>query len=167
MKNKWIGGLLALMVLMVSCVKPEEVQVENLDSFQVKSMSPTRMAVDVDLKVTNLSGSKLVLKDATLVIDRNGNTLMTIQVTDKVTIPRRSSAVYTVPLSVRFGGLSGLLGIGSVFTSGLKGCTVSIDATLRGGWVKKKFRMEDVPVETLFRQAGIDPEAFLQQYQQQ
>ena len=158
---------MALMLLMVSCVKPEDVVIENLESFQVKSVSMSHLLVDAGVKVTNLSGSKLVLKEATLSIDRDGTPLMNVQLTEKVVIPRRTSAVYTLPLAVRFEGLGGLLGAGSAFSSGLKGCTVSLEATLRGGWAQKKFRMEDIPLETLFRQAGIDPEAFLKQYQQQ
>ena len=141
MKNKWIGLLLAVAVLMASCVKPEEVMVENVDSFQVKSVSGSLIHMDAGLKVTNLSGSKLML--------------------------RRSSAVYTLPLVVRFEGLGGLLGIGSAFSSGMKGCTVSVEATLRGGWAKKKFRLDDIPAETLLRQAGVDPAEFLKQYQLQ
>jgi len=157
----------ALMVLMVSCVKPEDVVIDNLESFQVKSMSMSHLLVDAGVKVTNLSGSKLVLKDADLSIDREGTPLMTVQLTEKVVIPRRSSAVYTLPLTVRFEGLGGLLGASSAFASGLKGCTVSLEATLRGGWAQKQVRLEDIPLEMLFRQAGIDPEEFLKQYQQQ
>ncbi len=167
MKRQWIGWLLAVAVLMVSCVKPEEVILENVDSFQVKSVSATGMSVDAGLKVTNLSGSKLVLKDAKLILERNGSKMMEIRLTDKVVVPRRSSSVYTLPLVVRFEGLGGLLGIGSVFVSGLKGCTVTVEATLRGGWITKKYRMDDLPADTLLRQAGIDPAEFLQQYQLQ
>lgn len=167
MKGKWIGGLLALMVLMVSCVKPEDVVIDSLESFQVTSMGVSQWTVDAGMKVTNLSGSKLQLKEATLSIDRQGKPLMTVQLMDKVVIPRRSSAVYTLPLAIRFEGLGGLLGAGSAFASGLKDCTVSVDATVRGGWAKKRFQMEDLPLETLFRQAGIDPEMVWKQYQQQ
>lgn len=167
MKNKWIGLLLAVAVLMASCVKPEEVMVENVDSFQVKSVSGSLIHVDAGLKVTNLSGSKLMLRDAKLIINQNGRKIMEVMLTDKVVVPRRSSAVYTLPLVVRFEGLGGLLGIGSAFSSGMKGCTVSVEATLRGGWAKKKFRLDDIPAETLLRQAGVDPAEFLKQYQLQ
>lgn len=165
MKSKWIIALLALCVLAVSCVKPEEVIVENVNSFRIKSVSGSLINVDADIKVTNLSGSKLVLKDARLLIRQSDRTVMEILLADEVVVPRRSSDVYTLPMVVRFEGLGGLLGIGAAFSSGLKGCTVSLEATLRGGWAKKKFRMDDIPAETLLRQAGVDPAEFMKQYQ--
>ena len=156
---------MAVAVAMASCVKPEEVMVENLESFQVRSMSGSLINVDAGLKVTNLSGSKLMLKDATLVINQNGRKIMEVMLTDKVVVPRRSSAVYTLPLVIRFDGLGGLLGIGTAFSAGMKDCTVSMEATVRGGWAQKKIRIDDIPAETLLREVGIDPAVLMKQYQ--
>ena len=164
MKNGWIGVLLAVVVAMTACVKPEDVQFDNVESFQVHSISGSVINADMGVGITNSSGSKLQLKEATLTVNRNGGRLMEIQLLDKLVVPRHSSDVYTVPMVIRVDGLGGLLGLGSVVASGLKGCTVSVEATLRAGWTRKKIQFDDLPAEMLLREAGIDPSEWLKQY---
>lgn len=164
MKNGWIGVLLAVVVAMTACVKPEDVQFDNVESFDVHSISGSVITADLGVGITNQSGSKLLLKEAVMTVNRNGSQLMEIQLRDQLVVPRRSSEVYALPLMIRVDGLGGLLGLGSVVASGLKGCTVSVEATVRAGWTRKKFRFDDLPAEMLLREAGIDPSEWLKQY---
>lgn len=152
--------LAVLASLLSACVKPEEVLIEGLDAFRVQSFSGSVVNLEADLKITNLSGSKVALKAARVNVRRNGMPLMELLLREPVVVPRRSSGVYSLPLAVRFEGLGGILGAGTILSSGLQGCTLTLEATVRGGWARKTVRREDIPVDTLLRQAGIDPAEF-------
>ncbi len=165
MKRNHILLILGLFFLATSCIKPDDVQLGNVESFRVVSVGGTGMNVEADVRVTNLSGKNIALTAAKLTIARRGAPFMELLLRDKVVVPRRSSGLQTLPLVVRFEGIAGMLSAGTVLASGMKDCTIDVEATLRGGWAKKTFRIENKPVEDLLRQAGIDPVEFFKSYQ--
>ena len=73
-------------------------------------------------------------------------------------LPRKSDGIVTLPLTVRFNGPLGALGMYSVFTKGLEGVTVSGHATVKAGWVKKKWDIPEMSLDELARQSGINIE---------
>lgn len=157
-------SLLLAFGLLISCVRPGEVRVENLESFNIGSVSAGAVGVEAELRVANLSDSKITLREAHLHIRQRGIPLMEVLLRESVVVPRRSTGTYALPLSVRFEGLGGMLAMGSLFAKGMKDCTVDIDATLKNGWVRKRVHLENIPVDSLLKKAGIDPVEFFRLY---
>ena len=95
-------------------------------------------------------------------IKRQGTTQLTFNLREKSVVPRKSDGVVIFPLVIRFNGLLGALGAYSTFSKGLEGVTVSGYATIKAGWMKKRFDVPEMPLEELARRSGIDPAKLLQ-----
>ena len=162
MKKILLLTLIAVTVLMSSCVNPDKLTFGGIESIQLKGVSTSQMGLDIGVHATNSSSHNVTLTDMQIEIKRQGTTQLTFNLREKSVVPRKSDGVVIFPLVIRFNGLLGALGAYSTFSKGLEGVTVSGYATIEAGWMKKRFDVPEMPLEELARRSGIDPAKLLQ-----
>lgn len=138
MKKLLLLAALGAVTLLGSCIRPEKLSFEGIESIQVKGATASQVGIDLGIKATNASGSNLTLTDMQLTISKEGRRIVDIVLRDKARLPRKSSGVMTLPLAIRFDGPLGALGVYSAFSKGLQNTTLSGYVTARAGWGKKR-----------------------------
>lgn len=144
-----------LALIACACTKQEDVKISGVEGVKMRGVTMSQAGIDLALRASNASGSKVMLTAADFSILKNGEKLLNVVLTDKAVLHRKSDEVVTLPLNVRFGGMLGALGMMSAFSKGMDGVTVSGTATVRTGWLKKKVRFENVPADVLLRSCGL------------
>jgi hypothetical protein len=158
MKKLLLLAVLGAVTLLGSCIRPEKLSFEGIESIQVKGATASQVGIDLGIKATNASGSNLTLTDMQLTISKEGRRIVDIVLRDKA---RKSSGVMTLPLAIRFDGPLGALGVYSAFSKGLQNTTLSGYVTARAGWGKKKIEIPEMPLDQMARQFGFDPAELL------
>ena len=125
MKKLLLLAALGAVTLLGSCIRPEKLSFEGIESIQVKGATASQVGIDLGIKATNASGSNLTLTDMQLTISKEGRRIVDIVLRNKARLPRKSSAVMTLPLAIRFDGPLGALGVYSAFSKGLQNTTLS------------------------------------------
>lgn len=120
MKKLLLLAVLGAVTLLGSCIRPEKLSFEGIESIQVKGATASQVGIDLGIKATNASGSNLTLTDMQLTISKEGRRIVDIVLRDKARLPRKSSGVMTLPLAIRFDGPLGALGVYSAFSKGLQ-----------------------------------------------
>lgn len=158
MKKILLLTLIAITVLMSSCVNPDKISFGGIESIQIKGVSTSQVGLDIGINTANRSSHNITLTDLKIDLNKTNVKLLSITLRDKSVLPRKSDGIVTLPLTVRFNGPLGALGMYSVFTKGLEGVTVSGHATVKAGWVKKKWDIPEMSLDELARQSGINIE---------
>lgn len=158
MKKILLLTLIAVTVLMSSCVNPDKISFGGIESIQIKGVSTSQVGLDIGINTANRSSHSITLTDLKIDLNKTNVKLLSITLRDKSVLPRKSDGIVTLPLTVRFNGPLGALGMYSVFTKGLEGVTVSGHATVKAGWVKKKWDIPEMSLDELARQSGINIE---------
>ena len=158
MKKILLLTLIAVTVLMSSCVNPDKISFGGIESIQIKGVSTSQVGLDIGINTANRSSHNITLTDLKIDLNKTNVKLLSITLRDKSVLPRKSDGIVTLPLTVRFNGPLGALGMYSVFTKGLEGVTVSGHATVKAGWVKKKWDIPEMSLDELARQSGINIE---------
>lgn len=158
MKKILLLTLIAVTVLMSSCVNPDKISFGGIESIQIKGVSTSQVGLDIGINTANSSSHNITLTDLKIDLNKTNVKLLSITLRDKSVLPRKSDGIVTLPLTVRFNGPLGALGMYSVFTKGLEGVTVSGHATVKAGWVKKKWDIPEMSLDELARQSGINIE---------
>ena len=161
MKKILLLTLIAVTVLMSSCVNPDKISFGGIESIQIKGVSTSQVGLDIGINTANRSSHNITLTDLKIDLNKTNVKLLSITLRDKSVLPRKSDGIVTLPLTVRFNGPLGALGMYSVFTKGLEGVTVSGHATVKAGWVKKKWDIPEMSLDELARQSGINIEELL------
>ena len=146
MKKLLLLAVLGAVTLLGSCIRPEKLSFEGIESIQVKGATASQVGIDLGIKATNASGSNLTLTDMQLTISKEGRRIVDIVLRDKVRLPRKSI---------------GALGVYSAFSKGLQNTTLSGYVTARVGWGKKKIEIPEMPLDQMARQFGFDPAELL------
>lgn len=162
MKKILLLTLIAVTVLMSSCVNPDKISFGGIESIQIKGVSTSQVGLDIGINTANRSNHNITLTDLQIDVKRQGSNQLSILLREQSLIPRKSAGMVTLPLTVRFNGILGALGAYSTFSKGLEGVTVSGYATIKAGWMKKRFDVPEMPLEELARRSGIDPAKLLQ-----
>ena len=158
MKKILLLTLIAVTVLMSSCVNPDKISFGGIESIQIKGVSTSQVGLDIGINTANRSSHNITLTDLKIDLNKTNVKLLSITLRDKSVLPRKSDGIVTLPLTVRFNGPLGALGMYSVFTKGLEGVTDSGHATVKAGWVKKKWDIPEMSLDELARQSGINIE---------
>ena len=158
MKKILLLTLIAVTVLMSSCVNPDKISFGGIESIQIKGVSTSQVGLDIGINTANRSSHNITLTDLKIDLNKTNVKLLSITLRDKSVLPRKSDGIVTLPLTVRFNGPLGALGMYSVFTKGLEGVTVSGHATVKAGWGKKKWDIPEMSLDELARQSGINIE---------
>ena len=111
MKKLLLLAALGAVTLLGSCIRPEKLSFEGIESIQVKGATTSQVGIDLGIKATNASGSNLTLTDMQLTISKEGRRIVDIVLRDKARLPRKSSGVMTLPLAIRFDGPHCALGV--------------------------------------------------------
>lgn len=158
MKKILLLTLIAVTVLMSSCVNPDKISFGGIESIQIKGVSTSQVGLDIGINTANRSSHNITLTDLKIDLNKTKVKLLSITLRDKSVLPRKSDGVVIFPLVIRFNGLLGALGAYSTFSKGLEGVTVSGHATVKAGWVKKKWDIPEMSLDELARQSGINIE---------
>lgn len=162
MKRKIIVMLLTALAV-CSCVKRGDIRVSGLEQVRMRGVTGSRAGIELGLRVSNASGSKVVLNAADFTVLKNGRELFRVTLGQRVVLARRSDGTVVLPLTLRFGGVLGAVGTVAALSGGTDGLAVSGRATLRTGWIKKTVVLENEPADRLLRQAGIDMDDVLKE----
>ena len=68
MKKLLLLAVLGAVTLLGSCIRPEKLSFEGIESIQVKGATASQVGIDLGIKATNASGSNLTLTDMQLTI---------------------------------------------------------------------------------------------------
>lgn len=158
MKKILLLTLIAVTVLMSSCVNPDKISFGGIESIQIKGVSTSQVGLDIGINTANRSNHNITLTDLKIDLNKTKVKLLSITLRDKSVLPRKSDGVVIFPLVIRFNGLLGALGAYSTFSKGLEGVTVSGYATIKAGWMKKRFDVPEMSLDELARQSGINIE---------
>lgn len=158
MKKILLLTLIAVTVLMSSCVNPDKISFGGIESIQIKGVSTSQVGLDIGINTANSSSHNITLTDLKIDLYKTKVKLLSITLRDKSVLPRKSDGIVTLPLTVRFNGPLGALGAYSVLTKGLEEVTVSGHATVKAGWFKKKWDIPEMSLDELARQSGINIE---------
>lgn len=72
MKKLLLLAVLGAVTLLGSCIRPEKLSFEGIESIQVKGATASQVGIDLGIKATNASGSNLTLTDMQLTISKEG-----------------------------------------------------------------------------------------------
>ena len=97
MKKLLLLAVLGAVTLLGSCIRPEKLSFEGIESIQVKGATASQVGIDLGIKATNASGSNLTLTDMQLTISKEGRRIVDIVLRDKARLPRKSSGIMTLP----------------------------------------------------------------------
>ena len=120
----------------------------------LRGVTMSGAGVDVGLKVGNASGHNINILAGDFTVNTKGRPLATMILGEKVVIPRKSSASVNFPITVKF--RQGPLEMLAFKPEDLNGATVSGSVTVRGGWAKKTFRLEEVSLSQFSGMLGMD-----------
>ena len=150
------GLLIAVCALFASCIKAGDVQVLGIEGVSVQSLSRT----DIALQVENRSSHKLTLREGRLRVNVKGSPFAEVMLREPVLVGKRSQGTVNVPLMM----LSMMAGPPADPSQ----ITLSGELSLKGGCLKKKFRVEEMTLSDFIRTFGGNEQQlvkFLQQWQ--
>ena len=93
MKKILLLTLIAVTVLMSSCVNPDKLTFGGIESIQLKGVSTSQMGLDIGVHATNSSSHNVTLTDMQIEIKRQGTTQLTFNLREKSVVPRKSDGV--------------------------------------------------------------------------
>lgn len=127
-----------------SCGKISQIEVGDVNDFKIKGFEGNALVVELTVPVKNPSGHKISLISIDARLSINNNFLGLINSIDTVFIPRKSSGIYKLVLSVR---LVNPLGAAITIMNLQKGQKIKIkiegDFTARSGGVRKKIGINE------------------------
>jgi predicted RecA/RadA family phage recombinase len=139
--------LLSLLVL-TGCIKAEDLQFRQVEDLSVSIGSTT--AVNAVVVMDNNSGSNVRISDAMFhVTDMEGNEIGTVTVAGELLLPKRSTTSVAVPLRIRLSNPLAGLEMMSNIEENAKKMRVNGSAKVKAGILKKKFKVEDVPLSEI------------------
>lgn len=148
--NVILYASLAIFVLMLSsCAKPDKLDFHGIGSMQVKEVSPSHVGIDLGVRMSNLSSHKVKLTEAQFFIYNTfGSKVMEIKLREPAILPRKTyDQEVSIPLSVRFEGVMGMLGMLPALKSGLKGYSFSGELKVKSGLSSKKIEFPLTPFD--------------------
>lgn len=149
--------LVGIAFALSSCIRADQLALQGVESFQLEGVTPTQVGVKANIKALNASAHKLTITQMQLDVRAKNDPILTLQLRDKVVLPRRTSGTVTVPLVIRFQGPLGALNAYSQFKKGIRDITISGSVTAKVGWGKKHIDIPETSLEALARQFGINP----------
>jgi LEA14-like dessication related protein len=106
MKKRIFAILSFSFFLVVSCSPVEEVRIGPATGIEINGLSGKQISFKVMVKIENPNRQSFTLRALDLDVLLNGIYIGKIRSTEKVNIPKRSSQVYTFPLSAELKSLS-------------------------------------------------------------
>ncbi len=145
--------LLAVSVLLLfgSCANYRDIEITDASVKDVRIVSASRYYVGLEIEVDNPSGIKFVVKEADGVVFKDGKPFADITVTEGVAIPSRGVHKVEVPCEISLRNPLAALAIGLNYKSlDWDSFTVDGNVTVKGGPVKKKKELKNVPFRKLY-----------------
>ena len=106
MKKRIFKILVFLFFLVVSCSPVEEVHIGPATGIEINGLSGKQISFKVMVNIENPNRQSFTLRTLDLDVLLNGKYIGKIKSTEKVNIPKRSSQVYTFPLSAELKSIS-------------------------------------------------------------
>lgn len=104
---------------MVGCgIKADSLSVVSVNNVSVGKISGSQAKLNFDFTVENTSSSKMTIKAIDLkVVDKDDIGVLALEVNDPLVINKKSQTNISAPVTVKFQGLLGLLGVGAKLRS--------------------------------------------------
>ncbi|MCK4630335.1 MAG: LEA type 2 family protein [Bacteroidales bacterium] len=106
MKKQIIAISFFVFLFLVSCSSVEEVRIGPATGIEINGLSGKQISFKVMVKIENPNRQSFTLRTLDLDVLLNGTYIGKIRSIEKVNIPKRSSQVYTFPLSAELKSLS-------------------------------------------------------------
>ena len=128
----------------VSCSSVEEVRIGPATGVEINGFSGKQVSFKVMIKIENPNRQSFTLSTLDLDVLLNGIYIGKIKSTEKVNIPKRSSQVYTFPLSAELKGLSlSVFALADLFLHRYIDVELKGMAKINSGLMRKKFPINE------------------------
>ncbi len=128
----------------VSCSSFEEVRIGPATGVEINGFSGKQISFKVMIKIENPNRQSFTLSTLDLDVLLNGIYIGKIKSTEKVNIPRRSSQVYTFPLSAELKSLSlSVFALTNLFLHRYIDVELKGMAKINSGLMRKKFPINE------------------------
>lgn len=145
MKNILI--ILFSLVFFASCGNVKDINIEELQYINIKSLKGSNAVVEIGVLVNNPSTHNLIIKAANIEILRDGYYFGTADLHEKVTIPKRTYETATITFNVKITDKMAILS-GRIrnILAGEDRTKLSFNGYIKGGtkMVSKKIKLENV-----------------------
>lgn len=155
-KIKYLLCALGVMAAMASCrIAPDDIRLEEVRDVQVEGVNLTQARVKLSLDMVNDSKMRVTVKEGELSLHDGSREVLEITIKEPVVLPRRSTTEVVVPLVIRFrGGLGALSGL-SKLADHPENLLVSGSLHLKGAGLKKRYRINDMPLPDFLALIGV------------
>jgi LEA14-like dessication related protein len=141
-KIRYLALLLLISPVFSSCGKISQIEVGEVNNFQIKGFEENALLVELTLPVTNPSRHKISVIGIDAKIYINQDYLGHINSIDTIVIPRKSSGNYAVLLRVRMANPLGAALTVMNFRQGQKiNLKIEGDITTKASFIRKKLEI--------------------------
>ena len=143
-----------------SSEKPNTVRAEKLKVEKIEGFTRTGLlSGDLTVRICNDTRYALTVENGTATLCYSGSKVGALALREAVTIPKRATTSVRVPLEVHIGNPLAMYGAWNKVQRGeLSDMTVSVEATLAAGIVKRNVVKNDIPLGVLLDMAGVTAE---------
>lgn len=143
--------LVASIFLFCNCANYKNIDVTDVELTNVKMTSVAKYNVAAAFEVNNPTGTKFILKDCQGVVFKSGVPFADVVMEEEVVVPSRGSYSVEVKGVISLRDPLGALIMGLNFKSlDMSQFTVNVTGTVKGGAIKKKVEIKDMPLKRLY-----------------
>jgi len=143
-RTRFLPFFLLLIIVIGSCGKISQIQVGEVNTFNIRGFEGNALVVELMVPVKNPSGHNISITGIDAKLSINNNFLGIINSMDTIKIPRKSAAVYNLVLYVR---LANPLGAALTVMNLHKGQNINVkidgDLTVKSGLISKKIEIRE------------------------
>ena len=143
--------IVASIFLFCNCANYKNIDVTDAELTSVKMTSVAKYNVAASFEVYNPSGTKFTLRDCSGVILKGGVPFADVVMMEEVVVPSRGTYNVEVKGAISLRDPLGALIMGLNFKSlDMSQFTVNLSGTVKGGAIKKKIEIKDMPLKRLY-----------------
>ncbi len=154
--KRFIFSFIAAALLFAGCAKYNEVDINDVKIGKVKMVGAKDIDVQLKANIENPTGTEFKVVSIDGSVFRNGVDFVGLQLVEEATVPARSSGDVILKCRVTLKDKMSALALGlNLAYLNSDDFTVDLNATVKGGMVKKRIRYKDVPVSQLLKRFGV------------
>lgn len=155
MKRYFVLAIIAILFF-AGCSQYKEIDISSMKIERVRMSSVKEVDLQLSVMVNNPSGKELVLSSVEGKLLRNGVSFADVELLEEAVVPARSNGEVEVKCRLVFADPMAALALGLNFASLNKDdFTADMEAVVRSGALKKKFRYNGMTIARLLKQFGV------------
>ncbi|MBP3482760.1 MAG: hypothetical protein J6K28_05140 [Alistipes sp.] len=132
-----------------------KVRIEKIEGYRGTGL----MSGDLTVRVDNSTRYDITLEECTVTLFYSDSKVCAVTVREAVTAAKRSVAGIVVPLGLQLGNPLAAYGVWNKVQRGeLDNMTVSVEALVKAGIIRRKVEKEHIPLEVLLDMTGVSAE---------